>query len=676
MKLNVQEVKHNIGNVQQFNIQASAKAFQILSDNLYSNKIEAVIRELVCNAVDAHKAAGNSKPVQVILPTALHPSFDVIDNGTGLSPENIKKLYTTYFASDKSDTNDMIGGLGLGSKSPFAYTKSFTVSSRWNGVEYQYLAFLGDGGVPSISLLSERKTDEPNGMTVSVPVLEGDMYQFEREVSVKLRAFGDEEVKVIRGKEEYKRSIIDVEELNEKGYTTGKTYHGDEVCVVMGNVCYPVNYRFYRNIKGSLGLDIAETLYIKAEIGSLEITPSRESLSLTPDTEANLNKLVEGVFNKIREEIDGKLKTERTGDVFIWFTNRVRVGINETVSVVDKKFITPNPNPNQYDNGVMFVHFSLKSNDAVKTSRKSLNDNYSMFNWLWWQSREDRKTVIVIDGEKLRHKKALMKGLMKDCDVDVFALSSEHKARLTQDFFDVGLPSNHKVLTLEEAQEIAKQNREPVVKKERKATEDCIINLHGGFSRNIDIDPPAENEKFVVCSIYDARDFEEAYEWPEPNTVLVFCNLNMKRRLDKAGIQYITEPEYDSSTLVPTLLSSITKCFKNEHHMREKLKLELSRGWYFRLNNRRHVMLRYQGISDMMVDTMLKGLAIDVKGQYNVDGYKGKDIASTLLNNYITRDMMIGAMNELFKDPILALLNSESDQDNVNTVLKLFNERK
>lgn len=87
MKLNVQKVKHNIGNVQQFNIQASAKAFQILSDNLYSNKIEAVIRELVCNAVDAHKANNNHEPVQVILPTSLHPSFDVIDNGTGLSPE-------------------------------------------------------------------------------------------------------------------------------------------------------------------------------------------------------------------------------------------------------------------------------------------------------------------------------------------------------------------------------------------------------------------------------------------------------------------------------------------------------------------------------------------------------------------------------------------------------------
>lgn len=676
MKLNVQEVKHNIGNVQQFNIQASAKAFQILSDNLYSNKIEAVIRELVCNAVDAHKAAGNPEPVQVILPTSLHPSFDVIDNGTGLSPENIKKLYTTYFASDKSDTNDMIGGLGLGSKSPFAYTKSFTVSSRWNGVEYQYLAFLGDGGVPSISLLSERKTDKPNGMTVSVPVLEADMYHFEREVSVKLRAFSDKEVKVIRGKEEYERSIIDVEELNEKGYTTGKTYHGDEVCVVMGNVCYPVNYRFYRNIKGSLGLDIVGTLYIKAEIGSLEITPSRESLSLTPDTEASLNKLVEGAFNKIREEIDDKLKTERTGDVFIWITSRVRVSINETVSVVNKKFITHNPNPNQYDDGITFFHFNMKSNDSVKISRRNLNENYSLFNWLWLQSREDRKIVIVIDGEKLRHKKALMKGLMKDGDVEVFALSSEDKARLTQDFFDVGLPSNHQVLTLEEAQEIAKQNREPVVKKERKTTEDCIINLHGGYSRNIDIDPPAENEKFVVCSTHDARDFEEAYEWPEPNTVLVFCNLNMKRRLEKAGIRYITEPEYDSSTLVPTLLNSITKCFENETHMREKLKLELSRGWYFRLNNRRHVMLRYQGISDMMIGTMLKGLAINVKGQYNVDGYKGKDIAYTLLNNYITRDMMISAMNELFKDPILALLNSESDQDNVNTVLKLFNERK
>ena len=42
----------------QFSIEASAKAFMILSDGLYSNKILAVIRELSTNAYDSHVDAG------------------------------------------------------------------------------------------------------------------------------------------------------------------------------------------------------------------------------------------------------------------------------------------------------------------------------------------------------------------------------------------------------------------------------------------------------------------------------------------------------------------------------------------------------------------------------------------------------------------------------------------
>ena len=41
-----------------YSIDATAKAFAILSDGLYSNKILAVVRELSTNAYDSHVAAG------------------------------------------------------------------------------------------------------------------------------------------------------------------------------------------------------------------------------------------------------------------------------------------------------------------------------------------------------------------------------------------------------------------------------------------------------------------------------------------------------------------------------------------------------------------------------------------------------------------------------------------
>ena len=52
----------NAGETKTFTIAASAKAFKVLSSNIYKNKIRAVVRELVCNAVDAHVLNGNKRP--------------------------------------------------------------------------------------------------------------------------------------------------------------------------------------------------------------------------------------------------------------------------------------------------------------------------------------------------------------------------------------------------------------------------------------------------------------------------------------------------------------------------------------------------------------------------------------------------------------------------------------
>ena len=54
----IQQVISNSGKSQEFTIAASAKAFKILSSNLYQNKIRAIVRELSCNAFDAQKVNG------------------------------------------------------------------------------------------------------------------------------------------------------------------------------------------------------------------------------------------------------------------------------------------------------------------------------------------------------------------------------------------------------------------------------------------------------------------------------------------------------------------------------------------------------------------------------------------------------------------------------------------
>ena len=109
-------VLSNVGATGEFRIRNSAKAFKILSDGLYSNKIRAIVRELSCNALDSHIGAGKPNvPFEVHLPTVLEPWFAVRDFGLGLDGDQVTNIYTTYFESTKTDSNAFIGALGLSS---------------------------------------------------------------------------------------------------------------------------------------------------------------------------------------------------------------------------------------------------------------------------------------------------------------------------------------------------------------------------------------------------------------------------------------------------------------------------------------------------------------------------------------------------------------------------------
>ena len=118
----------------QFTIKATGKAFRILSSGLYKEKILAIVRELSCNAYDAHVDAGKADlPFDVHLPNALEPFYLIRDYGKGLSQEAMETVYTTYFESTKTESNEVIGGLGLGCKSPLSYVDQFTVTSFQGG---------------------------------------------------------------------------------------------------------------------------------------------------------------------------------------------------------------------------------------------------------------------------------------------------------------------------------------------------------------------------------------------------------------------------------------------------------------------------------------------------------------------------------------------------------------
>lgn len=165
-----------------FSIKANGKAFRILLDGLYSDKILAIVRELCTNAFDAHLDGKNPEAFQVHVPSRWEPHFFVRDFGCSMTHEQVMGLYTTVFDSTKDGRNDAVGAFGLGSKSPFAYGDTFQVTVWKDGEKRVYNAVIGTDGTPEISLFGRIASTEPTGVMVGFPVKLEDVDAFKKAI--------------------------------------------------------------------------------------------------------------------------------------------------------------------------------------------------------------------------------------------------------------------------------------------------------------------------------------------------------------------------------------------------------------------------------------------------------------------------------------------------------------
>ena len=308
---NVEKV--GIGVESQFQIKTTSKAFRILSDGLYSDKVSAIIRELSCNAVDAHVLAGKTqKPFIVHLPNSMNPEFKIRDFGPGLSHEDVLNVYTTYFESTKTNSNAYVGCLGLGSKSPFSYTDSFTITSIHGGKKRVYNAYINEDELPTITMLMEEDTTEENGLEVCLGVKSVDFHNFkEKAVGIYYHFKHKPEIKGVSN------ITIPVKKYERTGKGWGiKTYdnysYNNDANAIMGNVCYNL-----RNFPDTLSSDLEEVLLhlpidIEFKIGELDVSASRESLSYNKQTLKAVHARLAEIGKELREDVEKEMKSCKT----------------------------------------------------------------------------------------------------------------------------------------------------------------------------------------------------------------------------------------------------------------------------------------------------------------------------------------------------------------------------
>jgi len=281
--------------------------FNVLRNQLYSDKVLAVIREYSTNAVDAHIEVGQAdKPIKVTLPTQMTPEFKVRDFGRGLTEEQVAQIYAMYGESTKRGTNEQIGQLGLGSKSAFAYGDNFVINSFVNGTKTTYNAFIDPSDVGQISKIHTEKTDEKDGIEIVIPVKSDDYDEFYHKATRLYKYF--KVIPDVRGanheqlKNDLKRDEIVVGEDN-WNLVKGESY------AVMGNIAYPLD-------SGALNLnwqdDRAELIsagaVIDFAIGDLEISASREALQYTDKTKKVITKKLESIIKRLPDVLGEKFE--------------------------------------------------------------------------------------------------------------------------------------------------------------------------------------------------------------------------------------------------------------------------------------------------------------------------------------------------------------------------------
>lgn len=353
----------------EFTMQFNAKMAKILSDGLYADKVQSIIRELSCNAVDSHVASGQpDRPIEVHLPTTWEPWFYVRDFGTGLDHDEILSVFTRYGASTKTHSNDLMGQLGLGSKSPFSYVDAFDVTSVKNGVRRQYSMYKNEQGMPSVALLDQRDTDEPNGVTVKMPVKMGDYSDFAGKAVRVYRWFTVKPSITGRTDLNFDQYPILISGTDWNIYKLADYSHMPPMAV-MGLVAYPIERDILANLNETQLALLKMPISMQFDIGDLEISASREALGYDPRTQAAIRRKLDHVYSELKVLIEDQFKSATT----LWEAKKIWYTLFEKYDLRSLKNLFAS-------NGITW------NGEVIKNSQIDVDVSTNALELRWWKS--------------------------------------------------------------------------------------------------------------------------------------------------------------------------------------------------------------------------------------------------------------------------------------------------
>jgi len=284
---------------QEFSIGDTSKIIEILRNKMYKFKVRTPSQEYICNARDAMRELGSSDRIEITVPTIFTPTFKVRDFGPGITPDRMLNVFIKYDASTKDKSNKETGGFGIGAKSAWSYTESFTVVTYIDGVQRTYIAHIGANNNGRLDYLGEANTDQPNGTEIQIPVSPKDVEEFKNAARRAVYFWPEKEQPILKGftKEEVVprvqgETIGNVELCTELPNYIADHY-GKKIVISIDGIPYVAGESLIAscpNLK-LLKESVTSNIVLHVGNGEIEVGASREEISDSKYTLDNLDKI-------------------------------------------------------------------------------------------------------------------------------------------------------------------------------------------------------------------------------------------------------------------------------------------------------------------------------------------------------------------------------------------------
>ena len=276
-----------------YDVKLDASASQLIMDvlaKLYSEPHKAALREYVSNAYDANVEAGTTKPVEVHLPEQDEEWLSVRDYGHGLDYMGIVSVFANFGTSTKRDSDNLIGGFGIGSKSGLAISDAINVTSVCNGILNEFVLERTPEGIVTRFTHENQPTTDESGTTITIKL--GEKFKTDWDENLNVHMFNPKTVLCGWSKNEVLITNTKYEDLNEhrvpdtwyfNGYeykcpliqTNGQNLKG----FLIGKVFYemPATVRYKKSALEST------SLIIPFDIKDIKVAYSRERIDYTDE---------------------------------------------------------------------------------------------------------------------------------------------------------------------------------------------------------------------------------------------------------------------------------------------------------------------------------------------------------------------------------------------------------